>query len=166
MRYSIAAAALGLLAPPLVAQEQTVAVKDAPPAVIQTARARFPDARFVGVAKERDDDGKQVYEVTLKQAGRTIDVTTTPEGQLSLIEKEIPRSQLPASVAKLLDQHYPRATYRIVEEVTSVSGSSETISFYEVLLVDAKKQTLEVEVAPDGSKILKVEKKKPGEPND
>ena len=165
MRRSFTALSLGLLAQPLVAQEHTVAAKDAPAAVIHTARARFPDARFIGVATERDDDGKQVYEVTLKQAGRTIDVTTTPEGQLTLIEKEIARAQLPASVVKLLDNQYPRSTYRIVEEVTSVAGTAETLSFFEILLVDAKKQRFEVQVAPDGSKILKVEKKKRGEPD-
>lgn len=146
------------------AQEQAVKIKDAPTIVLQAVSARFPDAKIHGVSKETED-GKQVYEVTLKQRGRNIDVTTTPEGTLTLIEKEIARADLPAAVASLLRAQYPRATYKLVEEVTGVSGSTESLSFYEVLLVDAKKQMLEVEIAADGSKILKVEKKKPGDPN-
>jgi hypothetical protein len=47
--------------------------------------------------------------------------------------------------------------------VTSVSGSTESLAFYEVLLVDAKRQTLEVQVSPDGKVILNIEKKKKGE---
>jgi hypothetical protein len=157
--------ALSLALPIVIqAQEQDIKIKDAPTVVIQTVSARFPDAKIHGVSKETED-GKQVYEVTLKQRGRNIDVTTTPDGKLTLIEKEITRADLPAAVASLLRSQYPRASYKVVEEVTSVSGSTESLSFYEVLLVDTKKQTLEVEVSPDGTKILKVEKKKKGEPD-
>jgi hypothetical protein len=149
----------------LSAQEQPIAIKDAPSAVIQTVSMRFPDARIAGVSKEIEE-GRQFYEVTLKQKGRTIDVTTTLAGQLTLIEREITAGDLPAAVTKLLRTKYPRATYKIVEEVTTVSATGETPSFYEVLLVDAAKQRLEVQIALDGSKILKVEKKKAGEPNE
>jgi hypothetical protein len=158
------AALLPLLSSVLAAQEQTVAIKDAPTAVIQNVTARFPNARVAGVSRETEE-GKQVYEVTLKQDGKNIDVTTTPAGQLTLIEREIARRDLPASVSKLINSQYPRATYKMVESVTGVAGPTETLSFYEVLLVDAKKQTLELQVAPDGTAILKVEKKKKGEPD-
>ena len=161
---SILAALLPSVAGVLPAQEQPVAIKDAPTAVIQNVTARFPSATIAGVSKETED-GIQVYEVTLKQGGRNIDVTTTPSGKLTLIEKEIDRQDLPPSVSKLISARYPRATYRFVEAVTSVTSSTETLSFYEVLIVDAKKQTLELEVATDGSAILKVEKKKRGEPD-
>ena len=143
-------------------QEQDVRIKDAPSAVIQSVSARFPDAKIAGVSRD-SEEGKQIYEVTLKQRGRIIDVTTTPDGKLTLIEKEIARADLPVGVASLLRAQYPRATYRLVEEVTNVSGSTESLAFYEVLLVDAKKQTLEVQVSPDGKTILNVEKKKKGE---
>jgi len=144
---------------------QSIAIKDAPTAVIQTVSMRFPDAKIAGVSTETEE-GKQVYEVTLRQNGRNIDATTTPAGQLILIEREITARDLPVSVTKLVRTKYPRATYKIVEEVTTVSGASETPSFYELLLVDAKKQRLEVQVALDGSRILKEEKKKAGDPNE
>ena len=38
----------------LLAQEQSVAIKDAPTAVIQNVSARFPNAKVAGVALEND----------------------------------------------------------------------------------------------------------------
>jgi hypothetical protein len=147
------------------AQEQSIAIKDAPTAVIQNVSARFPNAKVAGVVRETDDEGRPVFEVTLKQNGRNIDVTTTLAGQLTLIEREIRARDLPRAVSKLLAERYPKAKFEIAESVVSVSGATEVLSFYEVLLVDTKKQRWEVQVAPDGSKILKVEKKVAGEPN-
>jgi len=147
----------------VLAQEKPIATRDAPVAVIQNVSARFPDARIAAVSTETED-GKQMYEVTLKQKGRNIDVTATPEGQLTLIEREITRRDLPAAVATRLRTQYAGATYKMVERVTTVSGSTETLSFYEVLLVDAKRRILEIEISPEG-KVLKVEKKKKGEPD-
>jgi hypothetical protein len=162
-RFGIALSLVLPIAPCVVhAQEQEVRIADAPTVVIQTVSARFPDAKIHGVSKDVEK-GKQIYEVTLKRRGRNIDVTTTPEGKMTLIEMEIARADLPAAVASILRAQYPRATYKLVEAVTSVSGSTESLAFYEVLLVDAKKQTLEVQVSPDGKVILNVEKKKKGE---
>jgi hypothetical protein len=154
-----------LVATPARAQERPVAIRDTPTAVIQRVSMRFPDAKIASVSTDTEE-GKQLYEVTLKQNGRNIDVTTTPAGQLTAIEREITARDLPATVAQLLRLTYPRATYRIVEEVTTVSGATETPAFYELLLVNAKKQRLEVQVALDGSRILKEERKKAGDPND
>ncbi|HEU4994497.1 MAG TPA: hypothetical protein VFT29_06740 [Gemmatimonadaceae bacterium] len=149
-------------APTAQAQEQSVPIKDAPAAVLRAASGRFPQATIVAVAKEMEE-GKELYEVTMKQAGRNIDVTATPAGTLTLIEREIRRAELPAPVARLLATQYGGATYRRFEEVVAVQAGTETLSFYEVLLVDAKTDTLEVEIAPDGSRILKIEKKRPGD---
>jgi hypothetical protein len=162
-RFGIALSLVLPIAPSATrAQEQDVQIKDAPTVVIQAVSARFPDAKIHGVSKDTEE-GKRIYEVTLRQGGRNIDVTTTPEGKVTLIEMEIARSDLPAPVASLLRSTYPRATYKLVEAVTSVSGSTESLAFYEVLLVDAKRQTLEVQVSPDGKVILNIEKKKKGE---
>lgn len=151
-------------APATQAQEQSVPIKDAPATVLRAATGRFPQAAIVAVAKELED-GKALYEVTMKLAGRNIDVTATPAGALTLIERELRRAELPAAVARLLGTKYPGATYRLFEEVVAVQAGTETLSFYEVLLVDAKTDMLEVEIAPDGSRILKVEEKRPGDPD-
>jgi hypothetical protein len=63
---------------------------------------------------------------------------------------------------RALEGKYPRATYKIVEEIVKVEKNQEKLAYYEVLLVTAGKDTLEVLVTPEG-RIVKEEKKKPGE---
>jgi len=79
-----------------------------------------------------------------------MDVTLTPEGKITLIEKEIDRKDLPKAVAETFNKKYPKATYKIVEEVIKVVDGKETLEYYEALLVTADKKTFEVEVLPDG----------------
>ena len=158
--------ALALLLVPAIAVSQEVSIKVAQlPAEIRAAVAkRFPDAPMVEAAKETED-GKTFYEVTIRLNGKKVDVTATPGAQLTLIEREISKKDLPARVIALIDALYPKAKYNIVEDVSTVSPSGETLSYYEVLLTDARKVQWEVQVALDGSKILKTEQKKPGDVN-
>jgi hypothetical protein len=148
-----------------VAQEQSIPASKLPAEIRSAVAARFPGTPITGAAKETED-GKTFFEVTLKINGKNVDVTATQSGELTLIEREMKRSELPAAVSRLLDETYPKAKFQMVEDVSTVTNKGETLSYYEVLLVDAKKQTLEVQVAVDGSKILKEEKKKAGDPNE
>jgi hypothetical protein len=65
---------------------------------------------------------------------------------------------LPRAVARALEAKYPRATYRIVEEIIKVEKKEEKLAYYEVLLVTADKKALEVQVTAAG-KIVNEEKK-------
>ena len=157
------ATVLLILVPVAHADEEKVALDKVPMPVREAVKVRFKDAKVTGAGKETED-GKLVYEITMKDKGRNIDVTLTPEGAIVLIEKEIARKDLPKPVAKALDEKYPNATYKIVEQVIKVENKEEKLAYYEVLLVTAQKQALEVQVAVDG-KILK-EEKKSSEKND
>ena len=128
-----------------------------PEPIMKTIKARFVDVPVKGAAEEKDPEGKTIYEVSLDDKGKNIDLTLTPEGTLVLIEKEIARKDLPKPVAKTLDGKYPKAKYRICEEVFNVEGSEEKLVYYEALLVTTDKQIRAVHVAADG-KVLKVEK--------
>ena len=68
-----------------LAREEKVSLKSVPLAVMDTVKARFGDAHVKGAAKETEE-GKPVYEITLDQRGRDVDVTLTPEGTMLLIE--------------------------------------------------------------------------------
>ncbi|MGQ0643375.1 MAG: hypothetical protein ACT4P6_21730 [Gemmatimonadaceae bacterium] len=70
---------------------------------------------------------------------------------------------LPAAVTRSLAEKYPRATYRIIEDVLTEEGSAERLAYYEVLLELVDKRFLEVQIAPDG-RVLKQEKKSAVEP--
>jgi uncharacterized membrane protein YkoI len=139
------------------ADEESVPLDKVPKAVMDTFKARFKDARPTGASKETVE-GKVLYEVTFKDKGKNVDVTITAKGELVSIEREIAAKDLPKAVAKALQDKYPKATYRIAEELIEVKGKKETLTSYEVLLVAANKQAWEVVVTPAG-KITKEEKK-------
>ncbi len=159
MRHlAMATVALFVLVAPTRADEEKVPLDKVPKAVLEAAKKRFPKAEVVGASKETED-GKTVYEVEMKEDGKKIDVTLTPEGIITLIEKQIDVKDLPKAVAEAIDAKYPKATFKIIEEVTAVKDGKEVVDFYEAVLVTADKKEIEVQVATDG-KIKKVEEKK------
>jgi uncharacterized membrane protein YkoI len=134
------------------AKEEKVPLDKVPKAVLDAVKAKFKDAELVGAEKE-NEKGKVIYEINLKVKGQTIEVSATPDGKIVSIEKTISVKDLPKAVAEALDSKYPKATIKIVEEITH----GEKLS-YEVLLVTADKKTLEVVFDPEG-KVLEEEKK-------
>ncbi|MEK7404366.1 MAG: PepSY-like domain-containing protein [Acidobacteriota bacterium] len=150
-----------VLSPVARGQEAKVSLEKAPKSVIEAVKVRFKDAALTGASSETEES-KTVYEVTIKDKGQNIDVTLTPEGEILLIEREITRKDLPKAVAKALADKYPKAVYKIVEEIIKVEKKRETLAYYEVLLVTAGKQALEVQVSAEG-KILNEEKKGSGQ---
>ncbi len=155
--WTCALAFLALTVAVARADESKVSLADVPKGGLEAVKAMFPAAEISGAAKETED-GKTFFEVTLKQKGRTIDVTVSLDGKIELVEKEIASADLPKAVSQSLEAKYPKATYKIVEEVSNVKDGKSTLDFYEALLVTADKQKLEVQIAPDG-KIKKEEKK-------
>jgi hypothetical protein len=148
-------------AAPVQAQikEEKVPLEKVPRAVMEVLKKRFPMAKPIEATTEPDENNKMVFEVTLEEEGKKIDVILTPAGVITLIEKEIVASSLPRVVAAALESKYPKATYKIVEEGIKVKDGKETTDFYEVLLETAdKKQRWEVKLATDG-KILETEDK-------
>ncbi len=144
------------------ADEEPVPLDKLPKAISDAVKKRFPKAELVEAAKETSKDGdkeKVEYEVSLKDGGSKIDVMLTPEGVITLIEKEIAAKDLPKAVADTLSEKYPKATYTTVEELIKVTGGKEALDVYEVVLVTAEKKTFEVKVTPAG-KITETEEKK------
>src|SRR5262249_43909299 len=137
------------------AGEEKVPLDKLPKVILDAIKARFEGAELRSAAKEKEDD-KTVFEVAIKHKGHKIDVTLTPEGTILGIEKEIAAKDLPKAVAKTLEEKYPKAIYKIIEEVIKVEKKVEKLVYYEVQLVTTEKNALEVQVAPDG-KFLKEE---------
>lgn len=143
------------------ADEEKLPLDKLPKAVSEAVKKRFPKAELVEAAKETSKDGdkeKVEFEVTLKDGGTKIDVMLTPDGKITLIEKEIAAKDLPKAVTDALDGKYPKATLKVVEEVIKVTDGQEALDFYEVLLVTAEKKTFEVKLTAAG-KITETEEK-------
>ena len=157
---AISAAVLGLAAGGARADEEKVALDKLPEPVVAAVKKRFPHGEMTGASKETED-GKTVYEVSVKDGGTKLDVTVSADGKIAGIEKGIAAKDLPQAVTEALAKKYPHATHKTVEEVIKVADGKETTEYYEVLLVTADKKTVEVEVKADGT-IKKTEEKKEG----
>jgi uncharacterized membrane protein YkoI len=141
---------LAILAMALRADEAKVALDKVPNAVMNAIRAKHPAATITGASTEKEE-GKTVYEIALSYKDHNYDVTLTPEGKITAVEKTIAAKDLPRRVVKALGAKYPGATYQKAEEL---SRGDDKVSDYEVLLVTAEKKTIEVELDAKG-KILK-----------
>ncbi len=133
--------------------EEKVPLDKLPKGVLDVVKNRFAGAEVVEAVKEV----KTFYEVTIKDKGQQIDVTLEGEEIVS-IEKMIQAKDLPKVVAKTLEEKYPNATYKIIEEIIKVEKKDERFAYYEVLLTTAEKKAIEVLVNSDG-KIIHVEDK-------
>lgn len=131
------------------ADEEKVALDRLPRGVLQAVKKRFPKAELLEAAKETEN-GKTEYEVTIKDAGARIDVMLTPAGVITLIEKEIPTANLPKAVKDALETKFPKATYKIAEEVIQVAEGKEKLIYHEVLLQTKDRKTIEAKVSPEG----------------
>lgn len=150
---------LGLIsfAPVARADEEKVPLDKVPKAVMDAVKKRFEGAEVTGAEKETED-GKTAYEIAIKHKNQKIEVTLTPEGEITGMEKVIAATDLPKAVTEALEAKYPKATYKLIEEVIKVKDKKEKLESYEVLLETTDKKKFEVLVAPDG-KITKVEDK-------
>jgi uncharacterized membrane protein YkoI len=158
MRAFLVAAMFGIVAGPVArADEEKVPLDKVPAAVSAAVKKRFPKAEVLQASKEVED-GKTMYEVTVKDAGRKMDVSLTADGKLASIEKEITAKELPRKVAAALAAKYPGAKYETLEEVIHVKDGAETLAYYEALVTTADKKKVEVEVTADGE-IKKTEEK-------
>jgi hypothetical protein len=154
--------AVFLLGPLAHGREEKVALDAVPAPVMSAVKARFPGASVQGAGRETEK-GKLVYEVTLDEKGRNVDVTVTPGGDLLLIESAIDRAEVPAPVVQALTEKYPGAVYRVLESIVEVDKGHERLAFYEVELVTADRHTKEVKVKPDGRGMTEEEEEEEDE---
>jgi hypothetical protein len=133
-------------------KEGKVDLKNVPRAVLKAVKDKFPKAKIVSASKEKEND-KIVYELQIKNEGRSADVTVTPEGKITTVETTIDFKDLPKDVAAAFKKKYPNAKVQKTEEV----GDGDKITAYEMLIVFGKK-TLEVKFDPKGKFVAEEEK--------
>jgi uncharacterized membrane protein YkoI len=151
--WLVASLVIGVLAGALArADEEKVPLDKVPKAVLDAVKAKFEGAELKSASTEKED-GKLIYEINIKHQGHSIDVSLTEDGKIVSIEKTIDRKDLPKPVAEALDSKYPKATIKVIEEVTEKDKVN-----YEVHLVTVDKKEVEVVFDPSG-KVVKEEKK-------
>jgi hypothetical protein len=153
--FALAALATVVLLAGARAGEEKIKLDKVPKAVMDAVKAKFPGAKLLGASTEKEGD-KVVYEISLTYKKHHHDVTLEADGKIVSIEREIAFKDLPKVVSEALEAKYPKANYKIVEELIKGDG---TLHGYEVLLMTAD-TTVEVVLDLKG-KILKEEKKEP-----
>jgi uncharacterized membrane protein YkoI len=137
------------------AQEAEIPLDQVPKAVADSAKAKFPGAKWREAAKETEE-GKTLYELAITHEAHKMDVTFQSDGTLVLVETEVPEADLPAAVSKAVKGKYPGAKIDLVESVKKGPEVEKEVDYYEFHLMTADKKSVEVEVDSKG-KILKTE---------
>jgi len=145
--------------------EQKIKVADLPKGGLEAVKKMFPDAKVVGATKEKDH-GKTMYEVELKNNGKTIDVMIDKDGKVATIEKEISGKDLPAAASKAITAKYGDSKWKKVEEVTQVKDGKQEVDFYELLIGHPKEKDIEIKVTPDGKISMEDSDEKESEKED
>ncbi len=146
-----AIAALLFVASSGFADETKIPIQELPKSVLRAAQKAFPEAEIVGASKETED-GETMFEVEMKQDGKTIDLEIDDEGEVETVEKEIEAEELPKAVTRAVSKLFPKTKLVKVEEVSD----EDDMVVYELTFAIEGKENLEVVFSPNG-KIMKDE---------
>src|SRR5579863_7813714 len=136
--------------------EEKVSIDKLPKPVVDAVKAKFPEAELVGGSKE-DEEGKVLYEVSLKDEGQKVDVELTAEGKIVVIEKTIAEKELPTEVTAGLKAKHPRGKIKKAEQIIK----EDKVVAYELVVTAGrrKQRTWEVTFDPSGKFVREEEKK-------
>jgi len=135
--------------------DEKVPLDKLPGVIKEAVQKRFPDAKLVGAEKETED-GKTVFDVSIKNGEQKYSVDVTPEGKIVGYEKAIDAKDMPKAVSHAFNAKYPNATVKAVEELYKVNGSEEKMDGYEIAFTTADNKKMEVVISAEG-KITKTE---------
>jgi uncharacterized membrane protein YkoI len=135
---------------PAGADEEKVPLGKVPQAVLDSVRAKFPDAKLKGAEKEIEN-GATLYEVEVTQKGENYEITLKPDGSVVAIERVIPATALPRAVAKTVKERWPKAQIKKVEEITK----GEAVSYEVAITIPRQGGTMKAEITLDAQgKVL------------
>jgi hypothetical protein len=120
--------------------------------VMNALLTRFTKAKIEKCTKAKEGDDI-VYDIEFKQEGRKCEADITEKGVYINYEKAIEAKDMPKVVKNVIENKYPKAELKEIMEETEVEGKDEQLVAYEVILVTAEKEEVEVKVSPEG-KIL------------
>lgn len=138
-----------LVTTPTQADEEDVSLDKLPKAVVDAVKAKYPDAKLVASEKETKD-GKVFYEVMFKNKELDVEMLLTPEGKIVMIEQPIPAENLPKEVRKAIDDRFPKASIKTVEETTREENKTYGVLLENDRLIGNEKQKVQLQVTSEG----------------
>ncbi len=153
-RSMLSAAMVVSLQSRVPAAEEKIRPADLSTQVFDSVNARFPGLTFVSVAKETDPKGEVVYDIELKQRGRTFETDIKADGTMLEIEKEVMKKDWPKALRSTVEEKYPKGKVNEVLEVNKVTGKKEVPDHLEVTIVTAGEKSVEMILSLDGKKVV------------
>lgn len=141
----VAFMSLGMVAAVASAQAKKLKESDLPEPVKATAAQVSESGRVTGYW-EREQDGGIVYEVDIVVDGRGKGVLISPDGEIIVIQAEVPWDELDPNVQSGLKQ---KAGDAKIVKVDSVTQGGKIQRYIAIVDHDGKKS--KVEVGPDGA---------------
>ena len=132
------------------AHEEEIKVDQLPALVRDAAKTSYPEGKITKASKERDE-GRDVFELKIKNKDESLEATYTGTGDLVAIEKVIALQSLPEAVKVGLEKRYPGSTLIKAEQIEK----SGAVSF-EIKLTTRDKKKLEA-TFEDNGKFLEQE---------
>ncbi|AMV39731.1 PepSY-like domain-containing protein [Planctomyces sp. SH-PL62] len=123
---------------------------DAPKAVVDAVKAKFPKAEIKHVDKE-EEDGEVVYELRLQNGADRVEVEVREDGRILQIETEVKPADLPRPVADLVAAKHPGKPVKKAEKVVKFEKGAEVVTYEVVVEADGKK--IEIEATPAGKLV-------------
>jgi hypothetical protein len=123
-----------------------------PPNVQKALTTKFPHAKIDKSNKEKEG-GKEVYDIEFTQEGKKFEADIFADGTFDNWEQQISANELPQPVVQTVERHFPKASMKEIMAVTAVTGGSERLEGYEIVVQRAHKRDVEMTIAPDG-KVL------------
>ncbi|MBI3726489.1 PepSY-like domain-containing protein [bacterium] len=159
----VTAASLALAIPALapriaVGGEEKVKEADVPRCVVDAVKKKYPKATVKGYSKETDDkEKKTIYEASIEDGTRRIDIDLSAEGRILVEEETIKAEDAPEKVRKALAaSKYAKFDVKKCEKITKEEKEETAVYEYVFQSSDSK---WEVVFDKDG-KIAKEEEKK------
>jgi len=134
--------------PPKPAADEDIKPSELPSVVTNALKAKFPKAEIKS-AEKGEEDGKPIFEVTIKNDKHDIDVTLSTKGEILSFEKTLKMNDLPKAMKRSLNAKYPRATIQVIEEV----WEHDKLTGYEGVIITPDKKKVEVTFDPKAKLI-------------
>lgn len=143
--------------------EQEIAEKQVPTAVLKTFKAAYPNAKDIEYTKEKED-GQAVYEIEFELSERELEALYNADGKLLEVEEEIGLKEVPAVVLNQLKKEFK--SYEI-EEVERVNKDNQTYYELEVEIIENNQEKeYELLYSADGKLVKREIEKDENEEDD
>lgn len=130
--------------------DEDIKPEDLPKALTSAIFKKYPGAKIAS-AEKGTEDGKPIYEATIKSEQHSIDLTLSPDGKILSIEKTLLPSEYPKATLPSLHAKYPHAIIKTLEEVCE----DDKCTGYEAVVITANKKSIDVEFDTSGKLIEK-----------